>query len=220
VIALVLLLADPSARELERRGEAAFEQHRFDDAAAAFAQAYARDPRPSYLYARAQAERFGGHCDRAVPTYRAYLELAPADDAAALARENLAACERELAPAPEPAAAAPAPMLPARATPPPPDSSPRRWHRDPWGGALLGVGLASTTGGAVLLGLARVHAGAADDARSVVDYGHHIDRGRTFQRAGIAVLVTGGVLLGAAILRYAIVGARARARTRGLALRF
>lgn len=161
----------PDARARLERGLALFEQQRYDEALAALEQGYAIDPRPEFLYARAQAERLAGRCARAIALYEAFLATAPTPEREAAARANLARCKDTLAatppapsampsatPPPEPAPAASAAptssSAPGRAAPPPRPRRPvrtRRVHASPWfhdvtgdlllGGGVVGIGL-------------------------------------------------------------------------------
>ena len=109
------LAAEPSPDA--EAGVKAFAEGRYDDAARILERVYAVEPDPALLFAWAQAERYAGRCDVAVPLYRAYLlEEEPPADVRALAREAIEACgedpdhaeepepepEPEVVPEPEP----------------------------------------------------------------------------------------------------------------------
>ena len=106
ILALALLAQPPGDQPSRPAAEAAedalrhWEAGRFDEARKSIARAYMIEPWRQYLYARAQIERADGQCEAAIEFYKLYLDEAPPDDAAKLARDGIAACERELASAP------------------------------------------------------------------------------------------------------------------------
>lgn len=239
-----LAVAGPAKGEAARRAEAAFEAGDYETAASAAEQAYAEEKDPVYLWVRAQAERFGGHCEPAIEHYRQFVEAVPQGQAADAARDNIAECEQALAAVPDEPSSEPDPVDPlgplepegSGSSPtepgvdPSPEPSPsdrgRRWYRDPWGGALVGVGVVALAVGGGLYGRARVDAREAEDATHVVTYGERIDRAVTLSRAGIPVMAVGGALVVAGVVRWIVVarrGARndrAALRPGGLTLRF
>jgi tetratricopeptide (TPR) repeat protein len=231
---LVAALAPPpiqrSVEQVAEEAEAAFAAKRYDEAATGFAEAFARQPHPGYLYAQAQAERFGGNCRDAIEHYGEFIALSPGEGPSRDAQRNIDQCEEKLAlePEPEPEPAPPvSPPPPVTAEPRPepvdaaPKTEPRPWHRDPWGGVLTGLGLAGLAVGGGLYGQARADEKAADTADDVV----RIERASTLSRAGIAMFAVGGALTIAGIVRWAVVGARSgkarrTALARGLVLWF
>ncbi len=98
IAALVVALhaTEPSADELAAQAEQAFATHDYDAVTTALEQAHAIDPRPSFVYALAQADRLGGRCAAAIDRYAEYLELAPPDGAAAEARLAIEECRAVL----------------------------------------------------------------------------------------------------------------------------
>lgn len=196
----------------------AWKEKRWDEAADAFAQAYELDPRPEYVFAKAQARRFAGDCERAIEGYREFIELAPPAAAIEEARDHIATCggvvDPQPAPAPAPAVApTPAPVV----DPPTPAPKPRVWWRDAAGHALLwsGVAIAATGGGLLGEGLARRN--RAEDADSEEEYRDARKGGETLYLVGIPLLSVGGALVIASIVRFAVVARkqpkRERART-------
>lgn len=225
MIAHLLLVATLSPAPVQRSveqiaddAEAAFEAKRYAEAAAGFAEAFARQPHPGYLYAQAQAERFGGNCRDAIEHYREFIALSPGEGPTRNAERNIGECEKTLAletkPDPEPPspAVAPEPELeppPDRVdTPPPP--KPRPWYRDPWGGTLVGLGVVGLAVGGGLYGQAVADEKAAANADDVDAYGHRIERASTLSRAGIAMFAVGGALTVAGIIRWSVLAARGR----------
>ncbi len=238
--ALMLALFAPPHGDPGKRAEDAFEAGEYELAAKAAAEAYALHGDPLYLYVQAQAERFGGHCEQANIHYREYLKSSPTPAPAQAARDNIAECEAKLAAAepeaPEPASPQPEPAEPAQpAEPqaaPTPSDEPRElarpWFRDPWGGVLVGLGVVSLGVGAGIYGQARADERAADRATDVVTYGERIDRAFVLSRVGVPVLITGGVLVAAGVVRWIVVGRRGSrvptgavaVQVHGLTLRF
>jgi tetratricopeptide (TPR) repeat protein len=148
-IALVALLARaaaadaPSAEQLYRDGQTAYDDKRYDDALAAWQKSYELSHLPALEFNIAQAYRLRdqpGDCARAASAYKKFVELAPdspqRDDADGFLRE-LAACATTTAK--PPAKPAPAPTK----TPAPPRS--RHWMR------VTAVGIAGA--GIVLAGV-------------------------------------------------------------------
>jgi hypothetical protein len=85
------------ARELFSRGQAAYETGDYDTAVRNWTQAWEIDPRPLLQYNLAQAYERLGQLDRAVASYRAYVEASPGDDARAQnARARIASLEQRV----------------------------------------------------------------------------------------------------------------------------
>jgi hypothetical protein len=239
MIALVFslaLFAQPAAdawREHPEflRGSAAFEAQRWDEAARAFAAAYADHPRPELLWAHAQALRFGGRCEAALPLYERFLATDPTAEEIADANTNIAACRELVGEEAEvvPVEPAPPPVAepPPSAPPPPPTVKPAhrdiaphvqpRPSRDAWGHGLLwsGVGVAGI--GAGLLAAGHAQRVEAAGASTELEYEQTFAGAPALGTAGIAVLVTGAALITAGIVRFAVISARARRGNRTMA---
>ena len=226
-LALAVVLAAPQegAAEFVARGQKHYNAGDFAEAAAAFAEAHARDPRPDYLYRWAQAERRAGNCPAAAQLYRRYLD----ND---LPRENIEAAEKNLArcgyaeTAPPPTALdesdAGAPPVPT----PPRDTGepPRAWWADPLGASLVAAGSVGVVVGVGLgIGSAR-HTRLARDASVEEDYIRHADHSKSLRAAAIVTATVGTALLIGGIVRWAVVargGApRRRPNTTALVIRF
>lgn len=235
MIAFVLtlaLFAQPAAEGWREhpeflRGAAAFEAQRWDEAARAFAAAYADHPRPELLWAQAQSLRFGGQCEAALPLYEQFLATQPTADEIADANTNIATCRELVGPAVvEPTTP---PEVVAQPSPPPPAPTlqpadrgvddvrplPRRpaardVARDPWGHGLLwsGVALAGVGTGLLVAGHARRDAAAG--ASTELEYRQTFAGAPALGQAGIAVLATSAALVTAGIVHFAVMGARAR----------
>lgn len=217
---LALLVLAPSRveiREMVERAEAAYGQGQWDAASRGFADAFAVDPDPKYLFARAQAERFAGRCNVAIKLWDQYLGLESAPQAVAEARHNRAYCEPASTPngeTPTTSDTGPRPTddgarRPARPT--------RAWYRDPAGGVLVATGGVSTVIGASVLGLALSRDRKAAGSDTEGSYVAEKDAVRAPHRAGIAVLSVGGALLVAGVVRWAVVASRSRRGARAQA---
>jgi hypothetical protein len=221
VITLALCLVLVSAPEPEGADDnphfatavAAWKDKRWEAAADAFEQAYELDPRPEYVFAKAQARRFAGDCERAIAGYHEFIALAPPPAAIEEARGHIATCGGEPDPAPTPPPA-PAPAPRVEPTPPVVDASkpapaPKPWWRDAAGHALLwsGVALAATGGG--LLGEALVRRQRGEEADDEEEYRDARRGGETLMYVGIPLLSIGGALMIGSVIRFAVV-ARAR----------
>lgn len=84
------------AKAAFNEASAAFATKDFDAASAALARAHALEPRPTLLYARAQAERLAGRCATASPLYLDFLQTDPEPATADLAQWNLSVCHATL----------------------------------------------------------------------------------------------------------------------------
>lgn len=218
-LAALLSTAPPTPLEEARAAETAAAEGRWSDASAAFGRAYAASDDPRYLYARAQVERLGGDCRAALPLYEAFVQTQP--DTASLDAANgfIALCREEVGPEPTP----PPEPEPVLEPTPAPDLDPeprplesRPWHRDPWGGALVGTGLAAAVTGGVLIG---VGFGTADQAEGASDdraFGQEIDQARTLTVAGAVTASIGGALLTAGIVRWVVLARKPKATTLSL----
>ena len=232
LLALLLALSAPSPGDAARRAQAAFDAGDYEAAAAAAAEAHAATGDPAFLYAQAQAERFGGRCDLAIEHYRRFVADVPASEATRAAQDNIAECEALLSrTVPEPNPVEPLGPPEPNPEPPPVDDPPpprrNEWARDPLGGALVGVGVVALAVGGGLYGRARADERAAQRADDVVTYGDRIDRAFTLSRAGISVMAAGGALVVGGVIRWVILAGRPRSsrvalRTApgGLVLRF
>lgn len=214
ILAAVLAAGPRSDAE---EGVEAFAEGRYDDAARILERAYAATPEPPLLFAWAQAERYAGRCDVAVPLYRAYLDSAPPADVSALAREAITACGEDPDRAAEPEAAEPEATEPAATEPvvtepavPEPVDRRRPAATDAWGHALTWPGLAVSGVGAGLLGEAHRRKAAGERAPTEQAYREAMAGAPGLSRAGIALLAGGGALVVAGVIRFAVVAARGR----------
>jgi hypothetical protein len=219
--------AEPADLDAARRAVERAKVHvaagEYEHASVALAEAFALDPDPAYLYARAQAERFGGDCATAVGLYRAFLAEDPPEEDRALAQRHIRACEgagRNEAvaspepPPPRPTALPEAPEATVEAGPP---TTPERargarpWFVDPAGGALVGTGLVGVAVGLGLAGHSITLDRSADRrARDQDEFARHMERAVTLNRVGLVTVGVAGVLVAAGVIRYAVVGARGR----------
>src|SRR5512135_754586 len=84
--------AQAQAKAHADEGTRWFNVQEYAKAAAEYEQAYLIDARPAYLYAKAQAERLGGDCEKAIRSYNSYLRTNPTDPS--LAQANIDRCEQ------------------------------------------------------------------------------------------------------------------------------
>lgn len=199
------------AIELADRAEALRDAGKLEEAREALARAHDLDPNPYFLFGLGRLAGEAGDCEEAIALLREFLAAYPDADGTAEARAEIARCggavEGAGTPDPEPPSPPP-PSVPVDATPPDPVHAP--WQRDPAGGVLLGVGLASLVVGAGLYGGAAVERNGAADAPTTDGYRDTIDRTRRLETGAITALAIGGVLAVGAVIRYAIVARRAR----------
>ncbi len=190
---------------------AAYAAGKYDEAAGELERAYALDPVPALLYARAQALRLGGRCRDAIALYREYLATTPNEQQTEAARTGLAACVQSVeAETPDPISAGEQPRMqtppPSSPPPPPEEQTPTRdtprWYSDRIGGALA-------IGGTVAIGLgigfviASSH--SRDDARDAelrIDAVRHLDDATLERRIGITAIAAGIALVSGGVVRY------------------
>jgi len=215
----------PEAKAHLDKGLELYGQKKFVEAIDEFEQGYAIDPKPSILYALAQAERLDGRCTKAIDHYQQFLDTQPAPEREAAARANLARCKDLLAakappetPPAEPApAATPAPApTPAPIAPVPPPTADRApvetspWYTDTFGDVLTGTGIVALGVGSYFFFVSRHNESVAQsegDAPSGATYEQHLDRVDRAERQRTIAIVTGGVGLGlitAGVLRYVL----------------
>jgi hypothetical protein len=207
-------------QELRRVAEDLFDRGRLEEADAVLAAAYAIDPAPDLLFARARIARARDDCGRAIELWNAYLATGPDAEAAELTQRHIAECQEALGeppptpvpepkpePAPEPAHAPPS--IADSPPPAPPDTTPP-WYTDRSGGALLGVGLVTTAIGGGLLGGAFALGARARDASNEMDFRQHSTTGYRLNVAGVTLLGIGAALVVGSVVRYAVVARRRR----------
>lgn len=87
------VLEDPAAIEHFVRGHDAYSRRDYATAISELEAAYAIEPNPLLLYARAQAERFSGNCKTALELYQRFLDADPAEEHRRLTETNVVHCE-------------------------------------------------------------------------------------------------------------------------------
>ena len=212
----------PEAKAHLDLGLSLYEKKEYAAAITELEQGYALDPKPVFLYARAQAERLSGDCEHAIDHYQEFLNQVPEPEREAAARANLARCKDELslkAPTPAPTAtAAPAPAptptpAPATVAPPakpfPPHETPP-WYTDAWGDVMTGAGIVALGVGSYLY-LASVSnqnkAEKSSESPGGDSYGAHgtrIDRAERQRTIGVITGGAGLALITGGILRYVL----------------
>jgi tetratricopeptide (TPR) repeat protein len=167
----------PRARKLAERGRELHQRGDYARAIAAFKEAYVLAPSPGLLFNLAQAYRLQGNCDDAALMYRRYIAaVPPSSDERALAEAHLATvvrCSQQragalppdatLASIPTPPAAGPDLLFDDRAAPAPTPAA--GGH----GELMRRVGIGTTLGGAVALGLAAYYGVQAHNASADVE---------------------------------------------------
>jgi hypothetical protein len=194
----------PPAAEAAEAALRHWEAGRFDEARKSIARAYMIEPWRQFLYARAQIERADKQCGAAIEFYELYLAEKPPEDAAALAREGITACERELANAPKP----------KPTTDVPPEAPRKKWYRDPLGMTFVTTGGVALLVGAGMFGLVAADRNAADRTHDHDEFGRHTHRAERASVAAVALASIGGALLVAGVVRLAVVSSKSRRRAR------
>jgi tetratricopeptide (TPR) repeat protein len=184
------------------RAEAHFLAEEYGAASEAFDEAYALEPDPRFLYARAQAERLDGDCAAAVELYQRFLDTDPPEPAATEAVVNRDRCKQSLEAERPPAPPDPTPPSDEDAAPSKP------LQRDALGLALVGTGGVAVAVGAGVWGIAVANDREAPEARTENDFVETKRRARTRHRAGIAVTSIGAALLVAGAIRLIVAAKR------------
>jgi tetratricopeptide (TPR) repeat protein len=218
--------ADPAT---ERRGLALYQAGKYAEAAVELETAYIDAPTLPIGFALAQSLRLAGNCTRALIFYRQVLEQAPPASRAKLVaamapceelehseairiedgRVEAARVEAARVEAARGEAVRKASAEPSR------DAAPetRPWHRDVLGGVLVGAGLLSAGAGGYAFVVARGRYADAEHATSDHDFRTADAAGQRSNRYGIIGSAVGGALVAGGIVRYIIVGLRARRST-------
>ncbi|MEM9454178.1 MAG: hypothetical protein AAGF11_08355 [Myxococcota bacterium] len=200
------------------RAQQHFKAGEWDAAVEALMEAYAADPNPAYLYARAQAERMRGNCRVAIPLYQRFLQHGVTEQQRADTERHIRLCEEILFneqadPEPEPA---PAPSLTKTPPPEPPpasrDTPTHPWTRDTPGLTLLATGAAATAVGGILWGLGAREVRRAPMASVEEAYERQVAQGRRDIGLGVAMTVVGVALAVSGTIRLGVIARRHRAR--------
>jgi tetratricopeptide (TPR) repeat protein len=199
----------PDARAELDRGLAAYAEHDWEQAVAAFRAGYAIDPHPDFLFPWAQATRLAGDCAGALPLYRRAQEAASSKEDRADIERLIARCEEDVERDRPPAPEVPEPTPPAPRREVAPDggevtarsSSP--WYTDRLGGALaLGAAFGLATGAGFIVAAKRADRDA-DAAETLDEFVGAADLADRRRLAGAITLATGAALAAAATFRYA-----------------
>jgi len=235
LLALIVLAAAIAPATAQRAHERPAQKHldaalalyarsEFDAASVEFEHAYEIDADPALLYALAQANRLGGHCDVAMSNYGRYLDTHPNATQVAAARTGMQLCEDEQhrleeqaawdQAAKDRAARLEASRLEAashRAVEPPisgrsDDLSgrPRAWYRSPVGGALAAGGLLGVGVGVGYLVASSSAQRRADAAPTRDEFIDAVDDTNRRRRIGFGALAAGAGLVTAAVLVYVL----------------
>ncbi len=207
-LALALLLVAAPPNEAADRAERHFAAKEYEAAIAALEEAYAIEPDRAFIFAMGSAWQALGRCDRASEQYERFLDTDPPEDQASKARERIASCRPAEPPPPvvEPSITTPAPEAPREPLITPHiDDGARPWHRDPVGGTLLGVGLATLVAGTTLEIVGARRRIGADDAMDEDAFRSQLRRSNVMQGVGIGLAASGGAMIVGAVIRYVLV---------------
>ncbi|MDZ4693996.1 MAG: hypothetical protein SGI86_02540 [Deltaproteobacteria bacterium] len=179
-------------------GLAAYAEHRFAEAIAAFAAAYALEERADILFAWAQATRLAGECDAAAALFQKFLLTNPPVTQVEAAEIAMKRCEPAKPPIPVVVALPPVAKEAA-----PVQSSATAHHRDGLGGTLVSVGVFSAVAGMALLLSAHENAGPGQSPDSYQSYDDRYQSAQNRARWGVGLLLGGGAMLVAGGARFA-----------------
>jgi tetratricopeptide (TPR) repeat protein len=204
------------AMKLYAEGKEAYEQMKYQLAFDRFKAAYTLTHQTELLFNMAAAEQGLGHPRAAADLLRVYLMITPDDpDRTGIERRIRALEDQPPSPSPPPRPPPPPPPPPAPQVvqpelvvhlPPPPP----RWFRDPAGHVLFFGGIAVLAAGGALLGLGNMQATDLGQQRNYGDYLSARDGARALQYGGVALLGVGGAIALGGLVRYIVVGRRAR----------
>ena len=226
----VLLVAGPATtlaqsepeKELTKKrykvGEQLYDIGQYEKALVAFDEAYKLYPLPAMLYNIARAHEVLGNLEKAINNYKHFVQKLPDSPHAPTVRTRVKSLEARLAKknvGQEKAAAArtkekPAPLAVPVEEPAPADSE----HTWRWTGGRAGVGVG---GAALVAGIAfgALAMGKSSDYEELLDSGalhddlkEIRDTGEQYETAGIALMVSGGVIAaaGGALLIWELLG--------------
>jgi len=208
------------AKRLADEGTKQYNVQQYENAAQLYQQAYLLDPKPGYLYATAQSQRLGGHCEQALLSYDAYLRTNPAPAERAKTEANTLRCQQDIkdreaaalatqvAPPPE-VPATPPPPLPAPVVEPPP-SPPPPAKSYVIGHMLVGAGVVALGAGAYLFQAGRSAISDHNDAatyQEFLDGRDDMDAAKQKQTLGV-IGISAGIALAAGGVAYYVLHAR------------
>jgi len=198
LIAIATAVAQPQSDAM-KQGIDAYKAGDYDKAAGLLERAYKADAKPETLFALAQAERLGGHCDKAIPHYKKLLEKTTDLAQAKLIQNNLGLCEASVPP--------PSPERGVATTEPPPKPEVvtktvvRETHKtDKLATVMLAGGMLAIGGGVGLYVVAKRATSDARVARTLEIHDSLLDRA---SRDRVLAFVAGGA--GVALIAGAVV---------------
>jgi tetratricopeptide (TPR) repeat protein len=201
LIAIATAAAQPQSDAM-KQGIEAYKAGDYDKAAGLLERAYKADAKPETLFALAQAERLGGHCDKAIPHYKKLLEKTTDLSQAKLIQNNLGLCEASAPPPPEPA--------PASAAPPPKPEVVTKTvesHKtDKLATVMLGGGMLAIGGGVGLYVVAKRATSDARVARTLDDHDRLLDRASRDRVLAFVVGGAGVALIAGAVVKWSLGG--------------
>lgn len=210
---------DDYVRAVVSEVAAHMEAGRNDKALAVLDAAERERPHVVFIYTRATIEELRGNCEQAAALYRQFLDhgVPPADAADARRGEDRCRAILGLPPIERDDDEADRPREPDESTettelivePPPP---PPPWHTDPWGGVLVFGGVAGLGAGIGLYVQSRADERATEEAVDLQSFDERSRRAERLNAAGIATMAVGSALIVGGVVRYALVGTRARRR--------
>ncbi|HEY5921695.1 MAG TPA: hypothetical protein VIV11_08490 [Kofleriaceae bacterium] len=208
------------AKKVAEEGTKLYNVQQYDQAAELYQQAYLLDPKPGYLYARAQSQRLGGMCEQALLTYDAYLRTNPAPAERSKTEANVERCKTDIkdreaavqstqvAPPPEvPETPAPAPPPPVVEQPPPPPPLPPPGKSYIVGHLLVGVGMIALGGGVYLFQNGRGTISDHNDAatyQEFLDGRDEMDAAKQKQMIGVIGISAGLALVAGGVAYYVL----------------
>ncbi len=214
---------EPSAAppDAALRAQQYFQAGEWDAAVEALMEAYAADPNPAYLYARAQAERMRGNCRVAIPLYQRFLEHGVTEQQRADTERHVRLCEEILFNEQADVEPDPTPVVPVTNTapdePPPTTDDPptHPWTRDAPGLTLLATGTAAAAVGGILWGLGARELRRAPRATVEEAYERQVAQGRRDIAIGATMTALGVALAIGGTIRLGVVARRHRSRVSG-----
>lgn len=209
--------AQTSTQSAAIRAQQHFQAQRWGAASEALMEAYAADPDPAYLYARAQAERMRDNCRLAIPLYQRFLEHEATESQREETQGHIRLCEEMLSSRQDHPESPSSTSAPGSA-PQPPDEPPAPtppWYRDPTGLTLLATGTAVTAVGGIMWGLGRREQRRAPQAITEDAYDQQVAQGRRDIAVGVTLVSLGAGLVISSIIRLGVVGRRHRLSTTG-----
>jgi hypothetical protein len=199
------LSTSQTADDWLKLGLARYDAGDYKGAVDAFVAGNALDPRPTFLFAIAQAERRRGNCKGAVVYYRRFLATSPGEQQADAARQQMHVCEGAMIESSTPPPVAVETPRPSAVitieTHAPPTATTLPWYHDWIGDAALAATAILGGTGVGLFVASSADANAAGSAETYAQHATLMDRAASRHTGALLVLGAAAATAGVATWR-------------------